>query len=55
MLYVFIVHSYSGQLRQPQVPESIARGEKPLGYRTYYLCKTAFLLFLLHMYVFLKY
>ena len=33
----------SGRLRQPQVPESIARG-KPLGYRTYFLCKTAFLL-----------
>jgi len=31
------------------------KGKKPLGYRTYYLCKTAFLLFLLHMYVFLKY
>jgi len=31
-----------------------SKGKKPLGYCTYYLCKTAFLLFLLHMYVFLK-
>ena len=42
-------------IRQPEVPESIAREKKPLGYRTYYLCKTAILLFLLHMYVILKY
>ena len=32
-----------------------SKGKKPLGYRTYYLCKTVFLLFLLCMYVFLKY
>ena len=32
-----------------------SKGKKPLGYCTYYLRKTAFLLFLLHMYVFLKY
>ena len=32
-----------------------SKRQKPLGYYTYYLCKTVFLLFLLHMYVFLKY
>jgi len=32
-----------------------SKGKNPLGYRTYYLDKTAFLLFPLHMYVFLKY